>query len=213
MVPIAIDKREILNKSQRPVTLRGQTPLRPSPSQKPLAGSAAGVEVVPVHDRVEAQGVGALCLPSPERADGEHHDVTAAERRVHRDRSIRQELAVRERARQKHLRGIGRKLQDDARPRVVAAPAAYLRDISAGRPVGRLRIGRRLIVQVGIKRRDAERRGVRGDRLPEAAVGCRRRRAAAAPAQAQDIHHGCLIEVHPVTRTPNSHTRWGSSDR
>jgi hypothetical protein len=42
-----------------------------------LAGRAgprvglAGIQVVPVHDGVEAQRVGALCLPAPERADGD----------------------------------------------------------------------------------------------------------------------------------------------
>src|SRR6185437_7937893 len=59
---------------------------------------AAGVEVVPVHDRVEAEHVGALSLPAPEGPDREHHDVALTHRFVHDLRAVRQRLAALERA-------------------------------------------------------------------------------------------------------------------
>src|SRR3954468_7692149 len=43
---------------------------------------AAGVEVVPVEDRVEAEEEVPLRLPAPVRAVGEHHHVPLADRRV-----------------------------------------------------------------------------------------------------------------------------------
>src|SRR4051794_4636762 len=71
----------------------------PSPASSLLtrAGAAgagrslAGVEIVPVHDRVEAKRVGALRLPAPERTDGEHDDVPLAERMVERSGAVREE--------------------------------------------------------------------------------------------------------------------------
>ena len=42
-------------------------------------GWFAGVQVVPVDDGVEAQGEGALGLPAPEGAQGEHDYVALAE--------------------------------------------------------------------------------------------------------------------------------------
>jgi len=40
----------------------------------------AGIEVVPIQDRVEAQEEGPLCLPAPERPDREGYDVSVADR-------------------------------------------------------------------------------------------------------------------------------------
>src|SRR4051812_40829850 len=40
---------------------------------------SARVEIVPIHDRIEAERIGALRLPAPERADREHNDVSLAE--------------------------------------------------------------------------------------------------------------------------------------
>jgi len=54
----------------------------------------ARVQVVPVHERVEAQDERTLRLPAPERADGEHHHVALADRRVDDLRTIRQVLGA-----------------------------------------------------------------------------------------------------------------------
>src|SRR5258705_13953982 len=67
---------------------------RPAPGGRGLAG----VEIVPVHDRVEAERVGTLRLPPPERPDREHDDVAFAERVIERRRAVREELTVGQRA-------------------------------------------------------------------------------------------------------------------
>src|SRR5262245_33978875 len=59
----------------------------------------AGIQIVPIHDRVEAERVGALRLPAPERTDGKHHHVALAERDVNRGGAIRQHLAAIQRPR------------------------------------------------------------------------------------------------------------------
>ena len=50
-------------------------------------GGLAGVEIVPVQDRVEAEEVQALRLPAPVGTRREHHDVALADRRIDDDRA------------------------------------------------------------------------------------------------------------------------------
>ena len=75
----------------------------------------AGVQVIPVQDGVEGQEVGALRLPPPEGTQREHHDVTRAERHIHRQGAVGDALAAAQRAGEQHIVGIGRETQHDAR--------------------------------------------------------------------------------------------------
>src|SRR5580765_2584106 len=59
---------------------------------------AAGVDIVPVQDGGEAEGVRALRQPAPERTNREHHDVAFAERMIDRGGGARHRLAPGERA-------------------------------------------------------------------------------------------------------------------
>jgi hypothetical protein len=68
----------------------------------------AGVEVVPVQDGVEGQEIGALGLPSPEGAEGEHHHVTGAERHIHHQGAVGDGLAAAQGAGEQHVVGVGR---------------------------------------------------------------------------------------------------------
>ena len=121
----------------------------------------AGVEVVPVHDRVEAERVGALRLPAPERPDREHHDVPLAERMIERRGAVGEELAVGQRARQQHVVRVRRELHHDARTRVVDRDAELLRHLPhlrrvVGRPAARRgRPAPRCVV--GLERLNAQR--------------------------------------------------------
>src|ERR1051325_6322196 len=73
-------------------------------------GALAGIEVVPVEDRVEPHRERALGLPPPEGTDGEHHDVTLADRLVNELSTALQRVATLERARQEHVLGLRREL-------------------------------------------------------------------------------------------------------
>src|SRR5882724_8873522 len=55
---------------------------RPSPSASTLRSLPAGVQRIPVHNRVEAKRVCSLRLPTPERTQREHHDVSLPKRRI-----------------------------------------------------------------------------------------------------------------------------------
>src|SRR5213076_2053543 len=44
--------------------------------------TTAGVEIVPVQDRIEPHREGPLRLPAPERPNGKHHDVPLTDRFV-----------------------------------------------------------------------------------------------------------------------------------
>jgi hypothetical protein len=50
--------------------------------------------VVPVDDRVEAEGECSLGLPAPEGPQREHHDVPLTERLIERERVIGESLAA-----------------------------------------------------------------------------------------------------------------------
>src|SRR4051795_13362349 len=80
--------------------------LRARPSSASLLLS--GIEIVPVHERVEPERVGALRLPPPERPNREHHDVSLAERGIERCRTIREELPVQQGAGQEHVTRVRR---------------------------------------------------------------------------------------------------------
>src|SRR5207249_9642279 len=60
---------------------------------------AAGVEIVPIQDRVEAEEEVALRLPTPVRTVGEHDDVPLADRRVDRDGAASERVAADEHTR------------------------------------------------------------------------------------------------------------------
>src|ERR1019366_1779256 len=77
-------------------------------------GGFAGVEVVPVEDGVEGQEVGALGLPSPEGAEGEHHDVTGTERHIDHQGAVGDGLAAAQGAGEQHVVYAGRELEHDA---------------------------------------------------------------------------------------------------
>src|SRR5687767_3660156 len=64
-----------------PLPLPLSNPLPPAVRRASRCG-AAGVQVVPVQDRVETDREGALRLPAPERANAEHHNVTLTNRRI-----------------------------------------------------------------------------------------------------------------------------------
>src|SRR4051812_36230640 len=90
--------------------------------------SAAGVQIVPVQERVEAERVRALRLPAPERTDREHDDVTLAERMIDRRGGARHRLTSRERAREQQIVGVRRELQHDTRTGLVDGDAELLRE-------------------------------------------------------------------------------------
>src|SRR5436190_22769597 len=54
----------------------------------------AGVEIVPVQDRVEPEEEVALRLPAPERTVREHHNMSLADRRIDRDGAARERVAA-----------------------------------------------------------------------------------------------------------------------
>ena len=55
------------------------------------------VQIIPIHDRVEPKPERPLRLPSPERTNGKHHHVTAANPLINRRRTPRQQLTARQR--------------------------------------------------------------------------------------------------------------------
>ena len=196
--------------------------LRPRPRR-----GLPGVEIVPVHDRVEAERVGALRLPSPERPDREHHDVPFAERV--------------DRAPPRGSRGTGRsasvpdssmsfgfagELHHDARARTrrCAMPncCAICRSCavsSPARPLAAAAPAPRWLSPVErLERLNAQRHRVRRHVLADAGVRVRTRRAAAAAAEraepaAADREHRRLVEVHRQVGVARSRRRAGSSCR
>src|SRR3954451_18880459 len=126
-VTVAAHCRLLSNRWERSLTC-GSLLLRAGPTRGGLL--LPGIQIVPVHDRVEAERVGALRLPAPERTNREHHDVTLAERRIERRRPIGEELRVQQRARQQHVVRVGRELHHDARTRVVDGDAELLRHLA-----------------------------------------------------------------------------------
>src|SRR5262252_1634737 len=90
----------------------------------------SGIEIVPVHDRVEPERVGPLRLPAPERPDRKHDDVSLAERGIECRRAVGEELAIEQRARQQHVVRIRRELDDDARARLVDRDPELLRHLT-----------------------------------------------------------------------------------
>src|SRR3954466_11816423 len=89
-----------------PLTLRG----RLLPRRR-----AACIQVVPIQHRVEAEEEVPLRLPAPVGAVGEHHDVSLADRRIHRDRAAGQRFPADEDARQQHVVGIRWEREQHAR--------------------------------------------------------------------------------------------------
>ena len=81
----------------------------------------SGIQIIPVHDRVEAERVGAVRLPSPEGANGEHHDVAIAKLCVDDGGAVREELAVGERSRQQQVAWLLAELDHHARTRLPPA--------------------------------------------------------------------------------------------
>src|SRR5256885_10455733 len=79
--------------------------------------SAAGVEIVPVQDRVEAHGEGALCLPPPEGTDREHDHMPLTDRLVDELSAVTERRAALEGAGKKHVVRVGGKLHNDTRLR------------------------------------------------------------------------------------------------
>src|SRR5262249_15764876 len=77
--------------------------------------SLSGVQIVPIHDRVESQAERTLRLPSPERANRKQDDVTVADLLVDGSRAAGQRLTTGKRAGQQQLTGILRELHHDAR--------------------------------------------------------------------------------------------------
>ena len=75
-----------------------------------------GVQMIPVQDRVEAQEIRALCLPSPERTQCEQNDVPLAHGRVDDQVAIGDGLTAGERSTQQHVVRIRRELHHHARP-------------------------------------------------------------------------------------------------
>src|SRR5437868_5653901 len=88
--------------------------------------TAAGVEVVPVQDRVEAHGEGALCLPPPEGTDREHDHMPLTDRLVDELSAVTERRAAFEGAGKKHLVRVGGKLHNDTRlRRRISGEAGY----------------------------------------------------------------------------------------
>ena len=54
----------------------------------------ASVEMIPVEDRIEAQCVGALGLPSPEGTQCKHYDVALTERLIERQCAVGERLTT-----------------------------------------------------------------------------------------------------------------------
>ena len=80
--------------------------------------TTARTQVVPVHDRVEAEDVGAVRLPAPIRANTEAHHVPCSDRRINELRAASERSPAHEHTRQQHLRRVGRKAQYHARRRI-----------------------------------------------------------------------------------------------
>ncbi len=68
---------------------------------------AAGVEIVPVQDRVEDEEVAALRLPAPERIRREQQHVTIAGRHIDDCRSLRDLIATVQQSRNKQVAAVG----------------------------------------------------------------------------------------------------------
>src|SRR3954466_5000339 len=81
---------------------------------------AACIQVVPIQHRVEAEEEVPLRLPAPVGAVGEHHDVSLADRRIHRDRAAGQRFPADEDARQQHVVGIRWEREQHARRRGIS---------------------------------------------------------------------------------------------
>src|SRR3954470_583645 len=64
------------------------------PTLQPNINSFSRSKIIPVHDRIESQNERALRLPPPEWADGEHDQMSLADRLVHHRRLVRQHLAA-----------------------------------------------------------------------------------------------------------------------
>src|SRR6187401_3623553 len=75
-------------------------PSDPETTPEVIRASLARVQIVPVHERVEAQDERALTLPAPERPDREHDDVALADGRVDELRTILEILRAEHAARE-----------------------------------------------------------------------------------------------------------------
>lgn len=80
--------------NSRTADLDATGPFDPQPADARLTC----VEVVPVHDGVEAERVGAVRLPAPERPDGKQHDMPIAEACVNGGGAAGERLPASERA-------------------------------------------------------------------------------------------------------------------
>ena len=67
--------------------------------------------MVPVEDRVEAQGVGSLSLPTPEGPQRKHHDVALADGLIEGKGAIGEGLTTGEFSGEQNLVGLGGELQ------------------------------------------------------------------------------------------------------
>src|SRR5476651_114758 len=165
-----------------------------------------GVEIVPVHDRVEPKRVGPLRLPAPERPDREHDDVPLAECGIERRRAVGEELAVEQRAREQHVVRVRRELHHDARTRLVDRDAELLRQLPRLREIvgrGPLAAPGRRRIRIRFERLNPQRQGVGRHVLADPAVGVRAGLSAAAAAAAEStapaaagVQHRRLVEVH-----------------
>ena len=69
-------------------------------TRRRLGPRAARVEIVPIQDRIEAEEVRPLGLPSPERPIRKHDDMSLAKRRIDDHRFVGQRLRVVQQPRQ-----------------------------------------------------------------------------------------------------------------
>ena len=82
------------NRSQAPGAECGAHPAPRTWHPAPACRLFTCVQIVPVHQRVEAQDERALGLPAPERTNREHHDVALADGRVDDLRTVLEVLAA-----------------------------------------------------------------------------------------------------------------------